>query len=82
MVETIGMFAAILLPFWNIPLIIRINRRKSSKDVSLAWTLGVWSCLVMILPSGLASPDPIFKVFSIINVLFFSGVVIQVIRYR
>ena len=35
-----------------------------------------------MLPAGLASPDPIFRVFAIVNLLFFSVVVAQVIRYR
>ena len=82
MIEKIGLLAAIMLPFWNIPLIVRIGRRKSSKDVSLAWAIGVWVCLVGMLPSGLTSPDPIFRVFTVINLVFFTGVLIQVLRYR
>lgn len=82
MIEKIGLLAAIMLPFWNIPLIVRIGRRKSSKDVSLAWAIGVWVCLVGMLPSGLQSPDPIFQVFTLINITFFTGVLIQILRYR
>ena len=44
MIEKIGLVAAIILPFWNIPMIVRIGRRKSSNDVSLWWVFGVWIC--------------------------------------
>jgi uncharacterized protein with PQ loop repeat len=82
MIETLGMIAAIALPFWNIPLILKIRRRKSSKDFSLAWTFGVWSTLLAMLPSGLVSDDPVFKVFNIMNFAIFTAVVIQVVRHR
>ena len=81
-VALLGMLAAIVLPFWNIPLILRIRERKSSQDMSLWWTFGVWGCLLLMLPSGLASPDPIFRVFAILNVILFSVVVAQILRYR
>ena len=82
MIEQLGLVAAVLLPLWNIPLIVRISRRRSSKDVSLWWALGVLGCLVLMLPAGLASTDPVFKTFSVVNLVFFSCVVIQVVRYR
>jgi len=81
-IETIGVIAAVLLPLWNIPLVVRIGRRKSSKDVSLWWTLGVFVCLLLMLPAGLTSTDAVFKVFSVVNIVLFSAVVIQVMRYR
>lgn len=82
MIETLGMIAAIVLPFWNIPLIMRIGRRKSSKDFSLAWTFGVWFTLLLMLPSGLTSDDSVFKVFNVMNFTIFTAVVIQVVRHR
>ncbi len=82
MFEQIGMIAAMVLPLWNIPLILRIGKRRSSGDISLPWTLGVWVCLVLMLPSGVHSPDPVFRVFAVANVIFFSGVLVQVIRFR
>lgn len=82
MIETIGVIAAVVLPLWNIPLIVRIGRRKSSADVSLWWTLGVFTCLLLMLPAGLRSADPVFKIFSIVNIFLFGAVVVQVIRYR
>lgn len=81
-IETVGLIAAIALPFCNLPLIARIARRKSSADISLAWAFGVLACLVAMLPSGLNSPDIVFKVYTVVNLTFFSGVVIQVLRYR
>ena len=82
MIETVGMIAAIILPFWNIPLILRIERRRSSDDISVLWAVGVFLCLLLMLPAGLTSADRVFKVFSIVNVILFSAVVVQVIRYR
>ena len=80
--ETVSMIAAILLPLWNIPLITHMEKRKSSQDVSLWWTFGVWVCFLLMLPAGLASPDAVFKVFSAFNIVMFTAVVIQVMRYR
>ncbi len=82
MIQTLGFIAAVVMPLWNIPLMLRIGRRKSSGDISAAWVLGVYTCILLMLPSGLASPDPTFKAFAILNVALFSGVVIQVLRYR
>ena len=82
MSETVGMLAAILLPLWNIPLIVRIQRRKSSQDVSPSWALGVWACLLLMLPAGLGSPDAVFRTFTVANLVLFSFVVVQVFRYR
>ena len=81
-IHTIGMIAAIVLPFWNIPLILTIRRRRSSKDLSLAWALGVFACILAMLPSAIGSPDRIFQAFSLVNTVFFSAVVIHVVKYR
>ena len=80
--QTVGMIAAVVLPLWNIPLILRIRARRSSKDVSMWWAVGVWVCLMAMLPSGLASPDRVFRLFTIVNFVLFSGVVVYVVRYR
>lgn len=82
MLEYLGLVAAVAMPFWNIPLMIGIAKRKSSKDISLAWALGVYACILAMLPSGLASPDHIFRVFTVVNTLLFGGVVAFVLRYR
>ena len=81
-VQWVGMVSAVSLPFWNIPLIWRIQRRKSADDLSPAWALGVWFCLLGMLPSGLASADPVFRLFTIVNLALFSFVVLQVLRFR
>lgn len=81
-IRTIGLVAAVALPLWNIPLIVRIERRKSAGDISLAWALGVLVCLLAMFPSALTSPDPIFKLFSVVNLFLFGAVVVQVLRYR
>ena len=82
LVRMTGLIAAIALPFCNVPLLVRIARRKSSGDISVAWAIGVFVCLVAMLPAGLASPDVVFKAYTVVNVLLFSVVVVQVIRYR
>lgn len=76
------MVAAVVLPLFNVPLIVRMERRRSSRDISLPWALGVWGCQLLMLPAGLASPDPVFRLFMVVNILFFSAVVVQVLRYR
>lgn len=82
MIEIIGLIAAIILPFWNIPLIVRIQKRRSCEDISLYWAFGVWACLILMIPSGLMSSDIVFKVFTVINFILFSVVAIQVVRFR
>jgi len=82
MIEKIGFIAAIVLPLWNIPLILRIIERKSSRDISLPWALGVWTCLALMTPVGIQSSEMVWRVFSIMNVSIFSFVVIIVLWYR
>ena len=82
MVKLIGFIAAVLLPLWNIPLILRIHRRRSSTDISVPWALGVFTCLLLMLPSALTSPDLTFRIFGILNVILFGAVVVQVVRFR
>ena len=80
--EKVALIAAIILPLWNIPLIIRIIKRKSSDDISLHWALGVWVCFLLMAPDGLRSEDPVWRVFNIVNLIMFSLVVITVLAYR
>lgn len=82
MIETIGLITGIILPLWNIPLIMRIEKRKSSEDISLYWAVGVWVCLVFMFPSALISKDIVYKIYSMINIIFFTVVMIQTVRYR
>lgn len=80
--EKIALIAAIILPLWNIPLIARIIKRKSSKDISLYWVLGVWVCFLLMAPSGFSSSDAVWRTFNIMNLILFTAVVIVVLAYR
>lgn len=80
--EKIAFIAAIVLPLWNIPLIVRVIKRKSSKDISIYWALGVWICFLLMAPVAFRSPDPVWRAFNIMNLIFFTAVVIVVLAYR
>lgn len=82
MMQEVALVAAIVLPFWNIPLIVRIIRRKSSEDISLFWALGVWTCLVLMAPSGFTSSDFVWRIFNIVNFVMFSLVTFFVLFYH
>jgi len=77
-----ALIASLVLPLWNIPLIVRIIQRKSSQDLSLWWVLGVWFCLLLMAPSGFRSQDVVWRTFNIVNLAMFSGVVMVSLRYR
>lgn len=81
-IDMLGLVAAVVLPLWNIPLIVRIIRRKSSRDISLWWALGVWTCLLLMAPSGFRSSDIVWRTFNIVNVILFSAVVLAAVLYR
>lgn len=82
MIEKIGLVAAIIMPLWNIPLILKIIQRKSSRDISLYWALGVWICLALMAPSGFVSKDIVWRTFNVMNFILFSSVVVCVLWYR
>jgi len=82
MLDNVALAAAIILPFWNIPLITRIIKRKSSEDISMYWALGVWTCNLLMAPAAFFSKDFVWRVFNIINFVIFSIVVIIVLIYR
>ena len=82
MIQRIALIAAIILPLWNIPLIVRIIKRKSSEDISIFWALGVWTCFALMAPSGFVSSDTVWRTFHIVNFILFSAVVIVVLVYR
>ena len=81
-IEKIGFVAAVILPLWNIPLIARMIQRKSSRDISLAWALGVWVCILLMAPSGFASEDIVWRTFNVMNVVLFTGVVVVALKYH
>jgi len=80
--EKIAFIAAIVLPLWNIPLIVRVIKRKSSEDISIYWVLGVWVCFLLMAPAAFRSPDPVWRAFNIMNLILFTAVVIVVLAYR
>jgi uncharacterized protein with PQ loop repeat len=80
--EKVAFVAAIILPLWNIPLILRIIKRKSSQDISIYWLMGVWTCFLLMAPQGLRSQDPVWRIFNIMNLILFTAVVIVTLAYR
>ncbi len=82
MAEKIALVAAIILPFWNIPLIMRIIKRKSSQDISIYWVVGVWTCFALMAPDGFVSEDLVWRTFNIVNFILFSVVFVIVLIYR
>lgn len=76
------MTASVVMPLWNIPLIIRVIQRKSSADLSLGWLWGVWTCMLLMLPWAMVTRDMVLRVFSITNFVLFSGVVVAVMKCR
>lgn len=82
LINSVGLVASIVLPLWNIPLIVNIIKRKSSADVSLWWAFGVWGCFVLMAPSGFTSSDIVWKTFNITNMVLFTFVVIVAVKYR
>ena len=81
-INTMGMIAAVVLPLWNIPLIMKIIKRRSSGDISLSWALGVWVCILLMAPSGLTSSDQVWRTFNMVNLVLFTGVVAVTLKYR
>ena len=80
--KIIGLLAAIILPFFNIPLIVRIIRRRCSADISMSWAMGVWVCSLLMAPAGFTSKDLVWRCYNIVNLILFTAVVITVLRYR
>ncbi len=74
--------SGIALPLFNIPLILHLVKRKSSGDISLSWAMGVWICIVLMTPQALRSSELTFRVFGIMNLIFFSGVTFFILKYR
>ena len=81
-IEKIAFCAAIVLPLFNIPLIMKIIRRGSSADISLCWVLGVWICILLMAPSGFRSEDIVWRTFNYFNVVLFTVVAMVTLRYR
>ena len=82
MIQKIALIAALILPLWNIPLIVRVIKRKSSADISIYWVLGVWVCFLLMAPQAFSSSDIVWRTFNIVNLILFTAVVIVVLLYR
>jgi hypothetical protein len=80
--KILALVASVVMPLFNIPLIVKIVRRKSSDDLSLSWLFGIWGCIVLMLPWALVTEEVVLRVFGIMNFLLFSVVVITVLKYR
>ena len=81
-VEILGLVGSVALPLFNIPLIYKMIKRKSSQDMSLVWVIGVWVCIVMMTPSGFTSDDVVWRTFSYFNITLFTCVMIVAVKYR
>lgn len=82
-VDYVSTVAAAALPLFDIPLIVRIVRRKSSADISISWIVGLWVCSVGMAPAAIiSSEDMVWKTFNVVNVILLTGVLIAVIYYR
>ena len=82
LINLVGVVAAAILPLFNIPLIVRIVKRKSSEDISLSWAIGVWVCILLMSPSGFTSQDVVWRTFNYTNLLLFTGVAFVTVKYR
>ncbi len=82
LIDVVGTIAAVCVPLFNIPLIVKIIKTKSSKDLSLVWVVGVWVCFVLMAPSGLKSADTVWRTFNIANLSLFTFVMIVAVKYR
>lgn len=82
-VEYVPMVAAAALPLFDIPLIVRIVRRRSSADISVSWIVGLWVCSVGMAPAAIiSSNDMVWKIFNVVNVILLTGVLLAVIYFR
>ncbi len=80
--EMFAMVGSVVMPFFNIPLVLRIFRRRSSDDISLLWVLGVYVCMILMFPYGILYGEFVLKAFSITNIIFFSFVVLATLWFR
>jgi hypothetical protein len=81
-IEGLGLVGAVVMPLFNIPLIVRLLKRKRSDDLSLTWAMGVWACIILMTPQVIVSENLTFKAFGIVNLFSFSIVAFLVLKYR
>lgn len=82
MLKTIALIIGIILPFFNIPLIYRITKRRSAEDVSLVWSLGILVCFILMQPHAVIGGEKIFALFNTINIFFLIIMNIQILRFH
>jgi uncharacterized protein with PQ loop repeat len=81
--DTIALWAGIVLPLWDIPLIMHIIRRQSSADISVIWMWGLWGSSVLMAPaSWIERSNPAAVAFNIVNVTALTVLLIVVMKYR
>lgn len=78
----VGVIASFALPLFNIPLILRMIKRRSSEDISMTWVVGVWICIILMTPRALMSQDVAFQVYGVMNIVFFTLVLFFSVKYR
>ena len=81
-IQKIGFVAAVVMPVFNVPLILNLVKTKSSRDISATWAVGVWTCIILMTPQALRSSDIAFRAYGIVNLFFFSAVTFFVLKYR
>jgi uncharacterized protein with PQ loop repeat len=81
--DTIAFWAGVVLPLWDIPLILHIIRRKSSADISIVWMWGLWGTSVLMAPSAwIEQTNPAAVAFNIVNVTALTALLVVVMKYR
>jgi len=50
--------------------------------MSLSWVVGVWACIMGVLPASLKSTDMAFRAFGLSNAILFSIVMVVIVRYH
>jgi uncharacterized protein with PQ loop repeat len=80
--QTIGLWAGIMLPLWDIPLIVRVLKRKSASDISVVWAWGIWGSSILMAPSAFVSGDKAAIGFNLTNCITLTIVLIVVLKYQ
>ena len=80
--DSVAAVAGAALPLFDIPLIARIIKRRSSKDISIFWIAGLWASSAAMVPAALVGHELASKAFNIVNIIMLTAVLIVVIKYR
>lgn len=74
--------AYVFLNLAAVPAILKMHRRKSSADVSLAWQGMILTGVCVIALYAFQVGDPVFIVGGILNVIGISSVIATTVYYR